>query len=111
MARNPKPLESNTTLLQRPGTSPEDEENKCISLATKLAKQQLEDGTASSQVITHYLKLGTAKEKLEIERTKQEVELMKAKRKALESAQHSEEMFQQAIEAFRSYGGGSIGRE
>lgn len=44
----------------RPGLTIEADENLCISLATDLAKKQLIEGTASSQVITHYLKLGTS---------------------------------------------------
>ena len=42
----------------RPALSPEARENQLIDLAVNLAEQQLLDGTASSQVITHFLKLG-----------------------------------------------------
>ena len=51
----------------RPALTPEARENQLISLAVDLAEQQLRDGTASSQVITHYLKLGSTKEKIEKE--------------------------------------------
>ena len=49
----------------RPAMSPEARENQMIALAVDLAEKQLLEGTASSQVITHYLKLGTTKEKIE----------------------------------------------
>ena len=63
----------------RPALTPESREQQLIHLATNLAEQQLRDGTASSQVITHYLKLGTTKAKLELEREQKEMELIKAK--------------------------------
>lgn len=52
--------DSNSPL--RPPTSLEAQENLMISLAVQCAEKQLRDGTASSQVITHYLKLGSSKE-------------------------------------------------
>ena len=45
----------------RPALTPEARENQMISLAVDLAEKQLMEGTASSQVITHYLKLGSTK--------------------------------------------------
>ena len=60
---------------RRPATSPEARENQLISLAVDLAEQQLMKGTASSQVITHYLKMGSTKEKLEKEILEKDPEL------------------------------------
>jgi hypothetical protein len=76
-----------------------------VSLAVDLAERQLLDGTASSQVITHYLKLGTQKEKLERERLENENKLLIAKVESLKSQQRSEELFQEAIAAMRRYSG------
>jgi hypothetical protein len=76
-----------------------------ISMAVSLAEQQLRDGTASSQIITHYLKLGTMKEQLELEKTRAEVELMKAKAKAISDAEEKDQMYKKAIEAMRIYQG------
>ena len=56
----------------RPALSPEARENQMIALAVDLAEQQLRDGTASAQVITHFLKLGTSKAELEKEKLRQE---------------------------------------
>lgn len=76
-----------------------------ISLAVDLAEKQLLEGTASSQVITHYLKLGSTKERLEKEKLERENELLRAKTEALESAKHVEELYANALDAMRSYSG------
>lgn len=89
--------------LGRPATTPEARENQLISLAYDLAEQQLRDGTASSQVITSFLKLGSSRDRLEKERIQMEVELMEAKREAMASAERTEQLMEDAINAFRSY--------
>lgn len=91
----------------RPALTPEARENQLIALAENLAEKQLLDGTASSQVITHYLKLGTVKEQLERERLEKENALLVAKVEALQSAKRSEELFSEAIKAMKRYGGHS----
>jgi len=88
---------------QRPATTPEGRENQLISKAVDLAEKQLEDGSASAQVISYYLKLGSSREKLEQEKIGLENELLVAKREALESQKRSEELFTEAIEAMRTY--------
>ena len=90
---------------RRPALTPEGRENQLISLAEDLAEKQLREGTASSQVITHYLKLGTAKERLEIEKLKRENSLLEAKTEIMESAKRVEELYSKAIRAFQSYNG------
>ena len=89
----------------RPGLTPESRENQMISLAVDLAEQQLRDGTASSQVITHYLKLGSTREKLEHELKMKELELMAAKTEQIKSTKRSEELMKEALRAFRNYAG------
>jgi len=89
----------------RPALTPEARENQMISLAVDLAEKQLLEGTASSQVITHYLKLGTMKERLEMEKLEKENELLRAKTEAIQSAQRMEELYEKAINAMRDYGG------
>lgn len=76
-----------------------------IALAVDLAEKQLKEGTASSQVITHYLKLGSTLAKLEHERRLKELELMTAKTEQLKSSKRSEELMEEAIRAFRRYNG------
>lgn len=89
----------------RPALTPEARENQLISLATDLAEQQLREGTASSQVITHYLKLGSTKERLEKEKLEEENKLLKARTEALQSAKRVEELYADAISAMKRYSG------
>lgn len=105
MARVKKSDASGPSKKIRPALTPEARENQLISLAVDLAEQQLRDGTASSQVITHYLKLGTTRERLEKELLEREVELKKAKTEAIQSAERIEKLYSEAITAMRNYGG------
>ena len=91
----------------RPAISVEARENQLVSLAVDLAEKQLMDGTASAQVITHYLKLGSTKERLEKEILEQQKELIGAKTQSLKSAQRMDEMYKEALDAMRCYGGHS----
>ena len=91
----------------RPALTPEARENQMISLAVDLAEKQLLEGTASSQVITHYLKLGSTKERVEREILEKQKELISAKTEMLQSAKRSEELYANAIKAMRSYSGQS----
>lgn len=89
----------------RPALSPEARENQCISLAMDLAEQQLRDGTASSQLITEFVKRGSTKARLEQEMLAEQKELMTAKREAMESAKRIESMYSEALKAIRGYSG------
>ena len=89
----------------RPALTPEAEENQLISLATDLVKRRLMDGSASSQETTHFLKLATTKARLEKEILEKQKELITAKTEALQSQKRSEELFTEAIKAFRNYSG------
>ena len=96
---------SESSRKMRPALSPEARENQLVSLAVDLAEQQLRDGTASSQVITHYLKLGSTKEKIEKEILEKQKELIEAKTQSLQSAQRIEELYENALDAMRNYSG------
>lgn len=89
----------------RPALTPEARENQLIAAAVDLAEKQLREGTASSQVITHYLKLGSTKERLEKEKLERENELLRARTEALQSSQRVEELYSNALEAMRRYNG------
>ena len=86
-----------------PALDPEDREQQLINLAINLAEQQLLDGTASSQVITHYLKAGSLKEKYELERLREENKLLRARTEAIENAKYTETLYREAMEAFKGY--------
>lgn len=88
-----------------PAKTAEGRELEMTSLAMDLAEEQLRNGTATSQVITHFLKLGTIREQHELQKVQLENELLKTKKAAMESAQNVEAMYEEAINAFRGYAG------
>lgn len=94
-----------TERIEPPATTYEGREQQLIALATNLAEKKLLDGTASSPVIVHYLKLGTTRERLEQEKIRHENNMLEAKRAALESQRHSDELYQEALKMFRVYSG------
>lgn len=100
-----KVVSSSSSRKRRPALSPEARENQLISLAVDLAEKQLQEGTASSQVITHYLKLGSTKERLEKEKLEEENKLLRAKTENLQSQKRVEELYSEAIKAMRNYAG------
>lgn len=90
---------------RKPATTPEGRENQLVSDAIDLAEQQIRTGTASSQVITHFLKLGSTRERLEQQRLEHENELTRVKIEAIESQKRVEELYMEALSAMRSYAG------
>lgn len=101
----PKRTPKDPGSARRPASTPEGREGQLVNLAVDLAEKQLANGTASAQVITHYLKLGSTREMLEQERLGHENELLKAKSDQLASQKKVEELYQQALDAMRSYSG------
>ncbi len=99
MARNSQEVKG------KPTTTPEQAENECISLAFKLAKKKLSDGTASSQLITEFVKAGSTKRQAELEKLQKENALLVAKVEALESQKRTEDVYQKALQAMRTYAG------
>lgn len=98
---NPKPQQSKS----RPATTPEGRENQLIALAYEAAENQIRDGRASSQVITHFLKLGSTREDLEKERLRGENKLLTAKVDRLASEGRMEALYERAIKAMQIYQG------
>lgn len=100
-----KPTTNTETRKIRPALTPEARENQLIALAVDLVEQRLINGTASSQETTHFLKLGSMKNRLEMEKLQEENRLLKAKTEALQSAKRVEELYSEAIKAMRRYSG------
>ena len=96
---------STSTTRKPPAKSEESRENQLIAKAVDLAERQIEEGTASSQVICHYLKLGTTKARLEKEKLENENNLLKAKVENLKSQKEVEELYKNALAAMKSYSG------
>ena len=103
--KDPQDQALSKTPKRRPATTPEGRENQLISLAVDLAEKQIKEGTVSSQVLTHYLKLGSSREKLEQERLRRENHLLAAKAEAMASAKRVEELYGKALNAMRTYAG------
>lgn len=93
----------------RPALTPEARDNQLIARAVDLAEQRLIEGTASSQEIVYFLKLGNTKSQLEIEKLKAENELLKAKTESMQSMKHIEELYAEAMAAMTRYGASSSG--
>lgn len=105
MARVKADGSSKSSKKIRPALTPEARENQMIALAVDLAERQLIEGTASSQVITHFLKLGTTRAELEKEKLKRENKVLEAKAKAIESSEEMKVLYENAIKAMRNYAG------
>lgn len=92
----------------RPATTPEGRENQLISLAADLAEKQLREGTASSQVITHFLKMASGRESLERAKIERENLLLSAKVDELSSRKNTEELYAKALKAMKQYSGQDV---
>src|SRR4051794_40682587 len=88
-----------------PARTPEAREDELAAAAYDLAEEQIQSGTASSQVITHFLKAGSRRERMEQMRMEYEIELMQVKKEQLEGQKRVEELYLSALEAMRSYSG------
>lgn len=95
----------NNQRLGRPAETPDERENQLISLASDLAETQLRSGTASAQVITHFLKLGSSRERLEQKRIENENLMISAKIEQMAAQSRIEELYGAAIGAMRAYSG------
>lgn len=92
------------TRTSAPALDPDSREKQMINKAMTLAEQQLEDGTASAAVITHFLKLGTEREKTEREILAKQSKLLEAKTTSIEQAKDHENIAKEALDAMKSYG-------
>jgi hypothetical protein len=105
MPRKPRLPAEGRKARRPPAPTPEGREAQLVNLAVDRAEQQIRDGTASAQVITHFLKLGSGREQLERERLRRENLLLEAKVSQIESQQRIEELYADALKAMRSYSG------
>ena len=105
MAKVKAASSSSTKSSMRPALTPEARENQLISLATDLVEKRLREGTASSQETTHFLKLASTKARLEKQILEKQAELITAKTETLKSRKRVEELYAEAMKAFRNYSG------
>ena len=97
----------NTSPPRHHATTPEGRENELVALAYDAAEERIRNGTASSQEIVHFLRLGSSTERYKKEKLKSDMELQKAKIEALEYSKNLEALFNNAIRAMQSYSGRS----
>lgn len=98
-----KEVQKSPKVTAKRAKDPEHREKQLISLAINCAEEQMRNGTASSAVITHFLKLATEEEKRKNEKLAEEIKMLKAKTEAIESAKKQEEFYAEVIETFKSY--------
>lgn len=101
------PTDISETRQRRKARTEEGRENQMIALAINKVEERMMNGTASSQEYVHYLKLAANRktQRLENEKLELELELVKAKTEALQSAKRNEELFEQAIKHMTIYQG------
>jgi len=91
----------------KPASSPEARESQLINLAYNLAEEQLREGTASPSIVSHFLKLSTQREALELDNLRSKAKLQDAKAQQIDTAKENEELTRAAIEAMKNYSGSS----
>lgn len=101
--------ESSPTPRRPPATTPEGREMQLAAAAYDLAEKQLLEGTASAQVITHFLKFGSARNRLEEQRIRNENLLLEARVTQIAASSQNSELYEQAIQAMKVYTGEDAG--
>lgn len=101
----PKTTEEKKKTSSRPALSPEAYENRLINKAYKAVEKRIENGEATAAELVHFLRQGSIKEQLELEKLKKENELLKAKTESIASQKEVKELYAEAINAFRRYSG------
>lgn len=109
--RKPTPLNQDSQESFKPALTPEARENQLISLAMNVAEQQMRDGTASPQLIAHFLKAGSSKGRFEVEKLRRENELLEAKTESIKAAKQTAELYENALAAMRDYGASMFGNQ
>lgn len=86
-------------------TNPKEREDQLIAMSYDLAAEQIRKGTASSQIIAHFLKLGSTKAKLEMDILGVQKDLITAKTESIQAQGDVKELYKEAIDAIKRYGG------
>lgn len=101
----PKTTDTKKKSTSRPVMSPEAYENRLINMAYKAVEKRIESGEATAAELVHFLRQGSIREQLELEKMKKENELLKAKTESIASQKEVKELYAEAINAFRKYSG------
>jgi len=103
--KRPSSRKAEEELEPIPPRSEEEEQKLACGLAMDLAIKWMKEGTAPAQVVTHFLKVGSLKEQAELEKTRHEIELLQAKKKAIELDAEQDKKYEEVIKAISSYAG------
>lgn len=103
--RRPLKQKAEPALPPIPARTEIEEIKRAGGYAMDLAMKWLQDGTAPAQIVTHFLKINSPKEQAEVEKLNREIELLQAKKKAIESAEEQDKKYQEVIAAISSYAG------
>ena len=90
-----------------PAKSAKAREDQLIAMAYNRVEERIRNNQATGPELVHFLKMGSSKGRLENDILEKERELVAAKTEALRAQKKVEELYTQAIEAMKSYGGGS----
>ena len=93
------------TKKERKSLDEEVREKTIINKAINMAEEQIDNRTASSQVLVHFLKLGTVMARLELERLENENELLRAKKESIQSQSENKDLLSKVLAAMRLYTG------
>ena len=85
--------------------TPEERENQMILLAMNEVEDRIRNHTATSQELTHFLKLASARERLEKEELEKKIELLSAKADLIKSQKRYDELVENAMFAMKRYNG------
>ena len=86
-----------------PMLSPEEWENLLIAKSFRLAEERIDNGTATAAEIVHFLKAGSAKQREEMEKLREENALLRAKTSAIESERDRIGLYRDVITALGNY--------
>lgn len=103
--RRPPARKAEPDIPHVPPRTEEEEQKLACGLAMDLAIKWMQEGTAPAQVVTHFLKVGSLKEQAELEKTKHEIELLQAKKKAIELDAEQDKKYEEVIKAISAYAG------
>jgi len=88
--------------------SPEAYENHLINKAYKAVEKRIDSGEATAAELVHFLRQGSIREQLELEKLKKENELLKTKADSIRSQEEIKALYADAIKAFGKYSGAPV---
>jgi len=91
-----------------PATSPEQRNNQLISMSFDAAEEMISSGKATSQLLVHFLKQGTARDELEKSKLELESQLLRARTDSIAASEDLRQLHMDAIAAMTEYKTGTV---